>query len=201
MCTITIKIPGIAGESLIDQHTDELEAATIADVVAGGVGASRTYFSEVALTRYRDRGSPLLAHACATGAVFPTAEIYLFHNTDKGTVPFMSYELSNAIVSRYEMATADSTGRALQPHQGFNEESGAPSWRAAFLETAHAAVNDYRDHSIARATPQPIYRIPRGASLDKEIERLWLSADLIRWTIVDGAVERGWDLQAGMEAA
>ena len=84
---------------------------------------------------------------------------------------------------------------------GIQRRIGCASWRAAFLETAHAAVNDYRDHSIARATPQPIYRIPRGASLDKEIERLWLSADLIRWTIVDGAVERGWDLQAGMEAA
>ena len=36
MSTITIKIDGINGESLIHNHVDELEAVTISDVVAGG---------------------------------------------------------------------------------------------------------------------------------------------------------------------
>ena len=52
-----------------------------------------------------------------------------------------------------------------------------------------------------RATPRPVYPSPRTTSVDKEVERVWFSADLVRWTIEDGSVSKGWDLQAGMEAA
>ena len=199
MSTITINIDGIAGESLIHNHVDELEAVTISDVVAGGGGYSRAYVSEIALTRFRDRGSPILAHACSTGANIGTAKIFLFHNVEVGTVPFMSYELSNTIVSRYEVGTVDAAGQALGLHVGFSG-MGAPSWRAGYAAMGHS-VNDYRAYAIARATPRPVYPAPRTTSVDKEVERVWFSADLVRWTIEDGSVSKGWDLQAGMEAA
>ena len=199
MSTITIKIDGIDGESLIHDHVDELEAVTISDIVAGGGGYSRAYVSEIALSRFRDRGSPILAHACSTGVNLGTVKIFLFHNVNVGTVPFMSYELSNAIVSRYEVSTVDATGQALGLHVGYSG-MGAPAWRAGYVAAGHS-VNDYRAYAVARATPRPVYPAPRTTSVDKEVERLWLSADLVRWTIEDGSVSKGWDLQAGMEAA
>ena len=198
MSTITISITGIPGESKISAHEEELEAITISDIVAGGAGASTAWLSEVALARVRDRGSPLLAEACSKGTDLGLVHIYLYHVIESGTVPFMHYELSNTIVSRYEIGTLDSSGRALQPHQGYSG-AGAPYWKPYIAPSQ--SVNDYRNYAIARATPQPIYSIPRGAPEDKEIERIWLSTDLIRWTIVDGAISKGWDLQGGKEAA
>ena len=203
MAVITIKIPNINGEATTAGHTDELEAFSVGDAVLAASSSGKASLSELALGRYKDRATPKLAEACATGANLGQIEVFVFKNTETGQQVFMKYTLTETYVSRIEHDTAESSGGAYLPHLGYSN-AGPPSWRPTAL-ALEMTVNDVRSYSQARARPIPLYNLPDGAYSNDEVERVWLNAATITWTytpfsggVAGGAVEQGWNLQTGV---
>ena len=199
MATITVSIPNIAGESTVADHTDELDAVSIFDTVQSGTGAGNARLSELLLTRVKDRASPKLAEACATGRNLGEVIIYLFRNVGGGPKVFLKYTLTATYISRIEYETAEANGIAYMPHVGYSQ-GGAPTWRPTALALG-VTVNDARAYARARAAPNPIYDQPLGAFGVTEVERIWLNSATVKWTytpytgdVAGGAVEHGWDL-------
>lgn len=204
MAIMTVKVgtAGFEGESVIAGHENLMEAVGIRDTIRASSTSSRARLSEIALTRYRDRASPKLAEACATGANIGQVDISLFRNTQTGMQVFMTYTLTETYVSRIEHDTAETNGVAYLPHVGYSN-AGAPSWRPVALAFG-TTVNDARAYARERAAPYPLYSEPPGAYTNNEVERIWLNAATITWTytpfvagVAQGAVQQGWNLQTG----
>jgi type VI secretion system Hcp family effector len=200
----TVSIPG---ESTVADHTGEIDAIAIRDLIQAPTGSASAKVSEIFLTRERDKASPKLAQACSMGENVGTVTIYLLKNVNGNPKPFMTYTLTETFVSRIEHETAEANGGAYLPHQGFSSTGGnvfGVLWRAAGLNQ-----NADRAYSRDRAQPNPVYAMPMGAATDKEIERVWLSPATIKWTytpyasdgLAGGNVEKGWNLQTSAELA
>ena len=200
MATITVNIPNIAGESTVANHTDELDAVSIFDVVQSGTGAGKAWLSEILLTRIKDRASPKLAEKCATGTSLGDVTVSLFRNVATGPQVYLKYTLTATYVSRIEYETAESGGIAYFPHVGYSGW-GAPSYRPIALALGLTS-NDARQKARARAAPNPLYDQPLGVFGVTEVERIWLNSATIKWTytpytddgVAGGAVEQGWSL-------
>ena len=208
---ITVKVEktagtiSIGGESAITDHTGELEALAVRDLVTAPAGSAKAYVSEIMLTRDRDKGTPKLCEACSMGENIGTVTIYCFRTVSGGSKVFLTYTLTETFVSRIEHETADGAGGAYMAHQGYSGLSGHPYgalWRAASL-----TQNADRNYSRLRAGPNPVYSLPPTTATDKEIERVWLSPATITWTYTPyssdgtagGNVEKAWNLQTSAE--
>ena len=115
----------------------------------------------------------------------------------------MTYVLTETYLSRIEHDTVDTTGTAYLPHGGFSNLGSPSSGRPLAVQQGVATINDWREYSRARAAPYPIYVEPPAAFLNREVERLWLSAKTVTWSYdvyVDGVksstVSAGWDISA-----
>lgn len=202
MAVLTLSIPNINGEATVDGHLDELEAFGIGDAVLAPESSGSASLSEVVVWRFRDRATPKLMEACATGANLGQVEVYLFRNTELGPQVFLQYTLTDTYLSRLEHDTAETSGTAYLAHTGYSNV-GAPDWRPLAL-ALEMTVNDVRSHSRNQARPNPSYWVPRGAYTNDEIERVWLNAETITWTytpyadgVAGGVVSQGWDLNLG----
>jgi type VI secretion system Hcp family effector len=210
---ITVKVEktagtvSIAGESTVADHTGEMDAIAIRDLIQAPTGSAKANVSEIFLTRYRDKATPKLAEACSMGENIGTVTIYLLKNVNGTPKPFMTYALTETFVSRIEHETAEANGGAYLPHQGFSGTSGnvfGALWRAAGLNQ-----NADRAYTRDRAQPNPVYSMPMGPATDKEVERIWLSPATLKWTYTpydgtgtaEGNVEKGWNLQTSVELA
>ena len=204
MTTITVKVSsaGFEGESAIAGHEDRMEAVSIRDAVIGSSSVSRALVSEISLTRHKDRASPKLAEACATGTNIGQVEIAVFRNTQTGMQVFMTYTLTETYVSRIEHDTAEGKGVAYGPHIGYSQ-GGAPTWRPVMLGIGQT-VNDHRAYARFRARPNPLFPESPGGYSNNEVERIWLNAASVAWTytpflagVAQGAIRQGWNLQTG----
>ena len=69
--------------------------------------------------------------------------------------------------------------------------------------------NADRPYTRDRARPNPVYSMPMGVATDKEVERIWLSPETLKWTYTPydsegaagGNLEKGWNLQSSVELA
>ena len=170
-------------------YTDYIEAIGIHDHVAGW--GSSNPVREIQLVRHRDRASPKLAQACASGAGLSAStgnnnvRILVFKDDD-GTKLVMSIALSLVYVSRYEYGTVDATGAAYRRHSGREGEGDHEG--AERLRSAGHTQNDARTYSRSRTRPTPLVAAYPGTATDDEVERVWLSATEATWTIHDGNV-------------
>lgn len=116
MATITVAFSGnnaIAGESKIDNHTQEVEAIGIRESVVSSDGSpdgSRSV--EIELIRHRDTASPKLAQACAAGTNLGEVTIYMLRDD---ALTFMEYQLTGTYVKRIENGTLDQGNLGHQP--------------------------------------------------------------------------------------
>jgi type VI secretion system secreted protein Hcp len=110
-----IKIDGIEGESTDDKHKGWIEVIkcgvglkqTVSRTAssAGGATAERANFHDFHFTKLLDKASPKLALACADGTHIKTIQVeFCRAGTEK--VKFMSYTLTNSIISEIAMVAA-----------------------------------------------------------------------------------------------
>jgi type VI secretion system secreted protein Hcp len=113
MSYMTLKIPGITGQSTLAGHTGELEILSFSHGIslplsAGSVSnsdrlAGRAIVQDMSMSRYVDSASPLLMQKCASGTA-------IVGRIDSGTpVNFMTYTLSDVFVSNYSISGGGDT--------------------------------------------------------------------------------------------
>lgn len=197
MAEIYIQCSSLTGEATKTEELGALEATAVRDMISAPVGNQSAVVTEIAVVRTRDRATVALLQACAAAKDLGEVLINVYQSGRKTLV----YKLRHTYVSRIEFETADTSGMAYVPHQGF---SGAapPSWRSMSVSLG-ATVNDAREYSRWRAAPRPVYSEPPGLHTNDEIERVWFSADAVTWTYTPynsegssaGNIEASWDLQ------
>lgn len=107
-----IKFDGVDGECKDKDHANwsDLESFTQGISKPGlGTGATRrrgdVILEDVVCTKEIDKSSPKLAEAVCKGRVFPKVEIHVTASyTDSGRVTYYSYELTNVLVSSYNIS-------------------------------------------------------------------------------------------------
>ena len=207
MATIILDIGAtIPGEATRTGFAGKLEALSIRDSIeidsaytTAGTTTTRTAGeakqSDIELIRKRDKGSPLLAQACANGTDLGEVKIYLLKTVGTGLSTFMQFTLKDTYVSRYESETADDKGSAYKPHLG-SLSSKLPKLSAALV-----GVNTILPPKDERGRPSPRSLLPDlpGTARDTEIERVWLNASGVIWTYTPytgttagGAIVKGW---------
>lgn len=213
MAVIVLDIPTIAGESRVANYRDKLDAVSIGDIIdvpvpQGGSGsASRTVgksrHANIEIVRFKDRGSPLLANACATGTNLGTVNIYLFRTLETGLVPYLNYKLEDTFLSRLEHETEDDLGTVYEAHiaDGGNNLVGVSARQgAASLLPVTGSEGVASRPSVRSVAPRMGTR-----STSVECERLWLNPASVTWTYTEyvngssaGNTSRGWNIQEGV---
>jgi type VI secretion system secreted protein Hcp len=120
MSYMTLKIPGITGQSTLAGHTGELEILSFSHGIslplsAGSVSnsdrlAGRAIVQDMSMSRYVDSASPLLMQKCASGTAIVGDLTFFIGRIDSGTpVNFMTYTLSDVFVSNYSISGGGDT--------------------------------------------------------------------------------------------
>lgn len=109
-----LKIDGIEGESTDDRHSGWIEIATYNHGVvqktsatassAGGAGSERSNFGDFMFTKQADRSSPKIFIACAAGTHIDKIVMEICRAGGDEKVTYMTYELTNCIISGYSAA-------------------------------------------------------------------------------------------------
>ena len=82
---IEIEIPKLTGGAGALDADDKIAAIAYYDAVRSAAGTSgRARHSEIAVVRYVDKASPILAQACGAGTPLGKVKIKHFRNTDTG---------------------------------------------------------------------------------------------------------------------
>lgn len=213
MAVIVLKFADIEGESTVSGFENQADAIALRESieVAAPVGSrirgARTVgqakFSDIEITRFKDAASPKLSEACSAGRNLGEVGIHLFRTLETGTVPYMTYTLSEVFVSRIENETLDEQGVALYPHLADSANVAPPS----ALGAAGLVFSNLRDLRGGRAAVRAIAWAPKTSYSNLEIERVYLSAAQVGWAytkFVDGrnagAIAKGWNVQQGIEA-
>ena len=165
----------VAGTSAVQENL--IQAIAIRDQTEKGLA------SEIQLLRYRDRASPKLAEMCAGGKELGTVTINIFNDAD-GLAIYMTLKLGAAFVSRIEFDTLDSTGTALERHNGAPDMDMREDGKGG-----EKTVNDLRGYSRNRARPRPIFAQAPGTPTNTDVERIWLNYRTVTWTFARGNVE------------
>lgn len=214
MATIILEIANIPGESTKGGYAGKLDVLAIRDSIevvsayksSGGTRATRTLsatkLSDIELVRKRDKGSPLLARACAAGTDLGTVTISVLKTVGRGLKPYMVFTLTGTYVSRYESETDDESGRAYQP-QIRSQGSSQPSLPPAFVGAMSLIGGE-----SGRPSPRALLPFPPSEARNIEVERLWLNASSVRWTytpytgtVAGGAVENTWNIASTSDSA
>ena len=185
MAEIAVEIPDIVGACALAGYVGKCDAISIREVVetasAGSGAANRARCADIQVTRFRDKASPKIAEALSAAESVGNVRIAVFKTVGVTTTEIMRYELSDTYISRVEHETLDQDLHALLPHLNMTTESqvlppsdaGVTSLIARYLSTRSVT---------AREAALPVYGSPRGAALEKEIERIWFNATSITWT-------------------
>jgi type VI secretion system secreted protein Hcp len=108
---IFLKVDGIPGESVDSDHKSEI------DVEAFTFNAKRsngkTKFSPFRVIKVYDASSPKLAAAAASGRHIKSAVLTFRRSADPSGVEFLTYKLSDVVVSSYQEGGANADDRTL----------------------------------------------------------------------------------------
>ena len=117
---IFLKLDGIPGESTDDKHKGEIDveaftfSANRATSGSGsGGGAGKVKFAPFRLLKVYDASSPRLVAAAASGRHIKSATVTFRRSGDEGDTEFLTYKLSDVIVSSYEQGGANADRRTL----------------------------------------------------------------------------------------
>lgn len=119
-----LKIQEIPGESVVSKHEGEIDILTwnwgeaqagTAGRSAGTVvkGAGKVQFQEFAFTMYMNKASVNLVKYCASGQPLKSAVLTCMKTGGKAPVDFITFKLSNSVVSSYKTGTLTSIDRFL----------------------------------------------------------------------------------------
>lgn len=117
---MTLKIPGVDGQSTLTGHAKELEILSFSHGIslplsAGSVSnserlAGRAVVQDMSMSRYVDSASPLLMQKCASGTAIVGDVTFFVGRIDNGTpVNFITYTLSDVFVSNYSISGGGDT--------------------------------------------------------------------------------------------
>ena len=108
-----IKFDGIDGEALDKDHKGWSDLASFGQALhqpgGGATGATRrrgdVIMEDLTCSKELDKASPKIAESVAKGKVFPKVEIHLTASyTDEGRVTYYAYELTNVMVTSYNVS-------------------------------------------------------------------------------------------------
>ena len=192
---IEIEIPNLTGDPAALEADDKIAAIAYYDALRSAAGVSgRARHSEIAVVRYVDKASPMLAQACGAGTSLGKVKVKHFRNTDTGQEEYARFILVDTYVSRYTRATLDPKGIALGPQFGYHED--VPSWRGLVGELA-ASSGETEATAKAKALPLPLHDGQVTGFLNKEVEHLWFSGTEVGWYNTGDSVLVAWDIKNG----
>jgi type VI secretion system secreted protein Hcp len=112
---IFLKLDGIPGESADDKHKGEIdiEAFTFNATRGGANGAGKVKFAPFRFIKVYDASSPKLLQAAASGRHIRSATLTFRRSGDAGDVEFLTYKLTDIVVSAYQQGGANADERAL----------------------------------------------------------------------------------------
>jgi type VI secretion system secreted protein Hcp len=117
---IFLKLDGVAGESTDDKHKGEIDVEALtfnakrATTVSGtGGGAGKVRFAPFRLIKVYDASSPKLFAAAASGHHIKSATITFRRSSDTGDTEFLTYKLTDVVVSSYQQGGANVDQRTL----------------------------------------------------------------------------------------
>jgi len=112
-----IKFDGIDGEVVAEAfagafnvHSYEWGVSNSGTTGGGGGGAGKATFSDLSLTMTAGKGSPFLAHACASGKHIKTAKLTAVRTGRGRPETTLEVQLEDILVSSYQM-NGESNGR------------------------------------------------------------------------------------------
>lgn len=113
---VFLKIPDIQGESQAEGHRGEIEIESFSWGVTnqgsfgsgGGGGAGKVAFQDLHVTTSVSTASPQLWLASAKGKHIPKVELFV-RRTGETPRQFLSYELSDVLVSSYQSVSSDNS--------------------------------------------------------------------------------------------
>jgi type VI secretion system secreted protein Hcp len=103
---ILIKIEGVDGESVIQDHEDEIDvlawswgmSQSGSMHVGGGAGAGKVNIQDVSLTKYVDKASPSLMRACCNGEHLTEATLTI-RKAGKDALDYLKIKMSPVLVT------------------------------------------------------------------------------------------------------
>jgi type VI secretion system secreted protein Hcp len=118
-----LKLDGIAGESTDDAHKGEIDVeafafgvkrgATAGGAGAGGGGSAKVRFAPLRVVKVYDASSPKLLQAAATGHHIKSGVLTFRRSGDSGDAEFLTYKLSDVIVSSYQQGGVNADDKPL----------------------------------------------------------------------------------------
>lgn len=109
-----LKLDGVPGESRHADHKDEIDIQSFSMGIvapAGAVGAPQ--FSDLALTKYLDKASPILMLKCAQGARIGTA-VLTCKSVGEKPVDFYVIRLKDVVVTSISVSGAAGGDRPME---------------------------------------------------------------------------------------
>jgi type VI secretion system secreted protein Hcp len=112
---IFLKLDGISGESTDQDHKGEIdvEAFTFNAKRATGSGNGKVKFAPLRVIKVYDASSPKLMQAAASGHHIKSAVLTFRRSGDPNGVEFLTYKLSDIVVSSYQEGGANVDQRTL----------------------------------------------------------------------------------------
>jgi type VI secretion system secreted protein Hcp len=103
---ILIKIEGVDGESVIQDHEDEIDvlawswgmSQSGSMHVGGGAGSGKVNIQDVSLTKYVDKASPSLMRACCNGEHLTEATLTV-RKAGKDALDYLKIKMSPVLVT------------------------------------------------------------------------------------------------------
>jgi type VI secretion system secreted protein Hcp len=113
-----LHIDGIPGESNDDKHAGDIgvesfawgETHPPAPAHGGGGGAGKVQMQDLHVTARTSKASPPLLLACATGTHIKTAVLSARRPGGKAQSEFLTFSLSDVLVSAYQVGGAEAEG-------------------------------------------------------------------------------------------
>jgi type VI secretion system secreted protein Hcp len=112
----TLKIDGIDGESMIQDHTDEIDILSFswgatqmgAFGTGGGGGAGKVNIQDISFTKFVDKASaPLFGHCC-NGKHIPEATLSL-RKAGENPLDYLTITMSDLLVSSWQTGGSNGT--------------------------------------------------------------------------------------------
>ena len=103
---IILKIEGVDGESVIQDHEDEIDvlawswgmSQSGSMHVGGGAGSGKVNIQDVSLTKYVDKASPSLMRACCNGEHLTEATLTI-RKAGKDALDYLKIKMSPVLVT------------------------------------------------------------------------------------------------------
>jgi type VI secretion system secreted protein Hcp len=103
---ILLKIDGVDGESLIQDHEGEIDVLSWSWGMSqtgtmhsgGGAGAGKVNVQDISFTKYVDKSSPNLIRACCNGEHYPQA-VLVVRKAGKDPLDYMKVTMSPVLVT------------------------------------------------------------------------------------------------------